>query len=233
MTAKSAPVQLVTTLSTPVSWRVVSHGRSTDAPCSPYKASWPSGRPGVGAKPAQSSLLCLFADGRADASVMAHFYRDQQSPPYEIQSPHIMPLKYGEVPGEYEAQYRPDANTYHQDKKTSSYGVVQPVAVPQGDRPNYKPGPLRWPLLCALIIVLLGLIAATEWACHTLPVEDRQRPLPTTAVSSQPMATTTPTPTATPLLMARQESPQSEAQASTTAPPDSVSIVLEQANKPH
>lgn len=133
---------------------------------------------------------------------MASFHGQQSLPPrYSDPAMQAVPLRYGEGPGEYEIQYRPDVPSYHEDKK-SPYGTARPAELPRGDRPNYKPGPLRWPLLCALTLALLGLIAATEWACRTLPVEARQRPLPTTA--TRPTATATPSSPATSLLRYRQ-----------------------------
>jgi hypothetical protein len=39
------------------------------------------------------------------------------------------------------------------------------------DTPDFKPAPLRWPFLVAMIAVVLGLIAAVETACRLLPAE--------------------------------------------------------------
>ncbi|KAK4044078.1 hypothetical protein C8A01DRAFT_43014 [Parachaetomium inaequale] len=42
---------------------------------------------------------------------------------------------------------------------------------PRGYSPDYKPAPLRWPFLVAMIAVMLGLIATVETACRLLPAE--------------------------------------------------------------
>jgi hypothetical protein len=130
----------------------------------------------------------------------------------------VVPLTSASGPGEYEIMYRPDVHPHHEDKK-APYDNARAAELPHDDFPNYKPGPLRWPLLCAMIMALLGLIAGTEWACRTLPVEDRQRPLPTTAMPATPTALSRTT--APPVLLHR--GPQGEGQATATTTPDAVS----------
>ncbi|OIW28788.1 hypothetical protein CONLIGDRAFT_632999 [Coniochaeta ligniaria NRRL 30616] len=147
---------------------------------------------------------------------MASFQGQQPfQPNYAVPTMQVVPLGYGEGPGEYEIQYRPDVPSYHEDKK-APYGTARPAELPRGGHPNYKPGPLRWPLLCAMIIAFLGLIAATEWACRTLPVEDRQRPLPTTAIRST--ATSTSKTSATTLVRHRQIDTTTLPDTDTTTP---------------
>ena len=145
--------------------------------------------------------------------------RESLPPLYTEQVMRTVPLRCGEGPGEYESQYRPDVQSYHQDKK-APYGTAQPAQLPRDDHPNYKPGPLRWPLLCSMIVALLGLIAATEWACRILPVEDRQRPLPTTAMHSSATATSM----TSALHLLRYRDAQVDAQTTTTTSPEAVSL---------
>jgi hypothetical protein len=145
----------------------------------------------------------------------------------------ITPLRYGEGPGEYETQYRPDVHPYGQDAKTPAHvhpyhqdikaphGTARPVDLPQGKRPNYKPGPLRWPLLCFMLVAFLGLIAGTEYACRVLPAEDIKAPQPTTAIKP------TITSTALPLRYRRQDDSGTVTPSDTVSPsPDSVFVAV-------
>lgn len=87
----------------------------------------------------------------------------------------IAPATYGELPGEYESSYRPDSQAYHEK---TAYGSTTPDP-PRGRVPNYKPAPLKWPFLCLLGAILLGLIALTEYSCRVLPSENGRVPIPT------------------------------------------------------
>lgn len=98
--------------------------------------------------------------------------RRKPVPQHETQ---ITPAAYGELPGEYESSYRPDSQAYHEK---TAYGSTTPDP-PRGRVPNYKPAPLKWPFLCLLGAILLGLIALTEYSCRVLPSENGRVPLPT------------------------------------------------------
>lgn len=54
-------------------------------------------------------------------------------------------------------------------------GTVSPRRI---SCPNYKPLPLKWPYLVAVIAVMLALIAVLETACHFLPAEVDRDPVP-------------------------------------------------------
>jgi len=136
-----------------------------------------------------------------------------------VSNSQVIPLIYGEGPGECESQYRPDVHAYREDKR-APYGSSRPAELPSNGHPNYKPGPLRWPLLCGMIVALLGMMAATEWACRTLPVEESRRPLPTTPISQTPAATSS----SSVFPLVRYQKSASEGHSTTVALSDTVRI---------
>ncbi|KAB5577822.1 hypothetical protein GE09DRAFT_1280312 [Coniochaeta sp. 2T2.1] len=144
---------------------------------------------------------------------MAYFHSHHGVHPIQAEPVmQVVPLRYPDGPGEYERQYRPDAQAYHEEDKKTPYENVRRRELPQNGYPNYKPGPLRWPLLCVMIVAFIALIAGIEWACRSLPVEDRQRPLPTTAVRAS---------TTSSIPHVRLRFAQADGQApATTTPPD-------------
>ena len=164
---------------------------------------------------------------------MAYFHSHHGEHPIQTDSVmQVIPLRYPEGPGEYERQYRLDTQAYHEEEeeKKTPYENIRRAELPCNGYPNYKPRPLRWPLLCTMIIALIGLIAATEWACRALPIEDRQQSLPTAAVRTTAPATATAARTTATVASATSTTPhvwQRVAQAdgqppTTTTPPDSV-----------
>ncbi|KAB5535300.1 hypothetical protein GE09DRAFT_1227284 [Coniochaeta sp. 2T2.1] len=162
---------------------------------------------------------------------MAYFHSHHGAHPIQAEPVmQVVPLRYPDGPGEYERQYRPDAQAYREEEKKTPYENVRRRELPQNGYPNYKPGPLRWPLLCVMIVAFIGLIAGIEWACRSLPVEDRQRPLPTTAVrtttrttapGARTATTATGASTASSIPHVRLRFAQADGQApATTTPPD-------------
>lgn len=112
---------------------------------------------------------------------------DVRRTPVPQHDPQIMPLAYGELPGDYDSSYRSSSQPC-QDK--TAYGSAT-QEVPRGPVPNYKPAPLKWPFLCMLAAVLLGLIALTEYSCRVLPAESGREILATPkAIKSPPSSLT-------------------------------------------
>lgn len=110
---------------------------------------------------------------------------------------------------QYRQQYR---QQYQQPQK--QYGFGQPPPTPPsppsplgepsmlpGPAPNFRPVPLKFTFIAVLILIVMGLMAITEYACQTLPVEANPSVAPITSYTA---ATTTPSPTASsfrPLMM--------------------------------
>ena len=140
---------------------------------------------------------------------------DGKSPTYPVTQ--VTPLRHDEFGidnnsfRDYDSGYRPDTQSYYERKSTPGQ-EVKPISSPPEDADlnlNYKPTPLKWPFLVAILLAVAALIGATEYACRALPAEVARGSMPTATTAKSSI---TPSPMAPGTLLLRQ------AQATNTGP---------------
>ncbi|KAK3687687.1 hypothetical protein B0T22DRAFT_380006 [Podospora appendiculata] len=112
---------------------------------------------------------------------------------------HLYPAGQGTAPELEESQYR---NHFRRSQDTIASAGRSSSPSRKG-LPNYRPAPLRWPFLGALVVVILVFLSLVGMACHVLPAEVDRSFVPQSESSSTAGSQASGTSALSPLLRPR------------------------------